>query len=243
MSASQLRSTGLTLVTQLMKSMGMTAPTTIAGATDKQAVQFWELATEAGQLLMGDYKWQFLSREMTITTVPSQAEYDLPDDFDGFVADSGWNHTTRLPTLGSLEQFEWQMLKARLAAGTTFTMMFRIQNDQVVFYATPSEVQTIVMPYQSRGWVQDATDPLVFKDNLEVDNDIVLFDPLLFKLALKKVWYDAKQFDTTKVDAQYQKALNAMKATDSPGRTLSLAGQGDFPYLGVINIPNTGYGL
>lgn len=240
----QLRSTGGELVTQLMKSMGMTPPSDIAGSTDKNCIQLWELATEVGQQLAfgeGNFEWQELSREFIITTVIGQSAYNLPADFNGFVTDSEWNRTTRLPVIGSLQQFEWQMLKARLLTGTTFTALFRVQGGQVVFYDTPSSVQTIVLPYQSRGWVLN-NDGVTYQDNLINNNDMVLFDPLLFKLGLKLRWFEAKGFDTTKIQAQYDRVLRGVKATDSPGRTLSLAKGADYPYLGVINIPDTGYG-
>lgn len=225
-----------------MTGMAMTVPTTISGSTTKMAKQFWQLATDVGQqLAMGDYKWQELTGEMTITTVIGTAEYDLPTDFDGFVSDSSWNRTTRLPVIGSLQEFEWQMLKARLLTGTAFTALFRVTGDQVVFYNTPTAIETIVLPYTSRGWVQDAALG-TFKDNLEVDADIVRYDPQLFKSALKLAWYEAKQFDTTKVEREYSRARAAAMANDAPGRTLSIGRGSDYPYLGILNLPDTGLG-
>jgi hypothetical protein len=223
--------------------MAMTAPTTIAGSTDKRSQQFWQLATDCGQqLAMDSYKWQVLNTDFTINTIIGEPRYALPDDFDGFVADSSWNYSTRLPVIGALQEFEWQMLKARLLAGTTFTALFRVADDYVEFYDTPSVSQTIVLPYTSRGWVQSAADPLIRKDNLEVDGDVVLYDPQLFKAKLKLAWYESKQFNTAKVQKAYDMALAAAKANDSPGRTLSLARGSDYPYLGVLNLPDTGYG-
>lgn len=245
MATSQLRSTGLELVTQLMKSMGMTTPTTVAGSTDKRSIQFWQLATDAGQKLLKEHPWQFMSREHTINTVIGVSTYALPADFDGYIADASWNRTTRLPAIGALEEFEWQMLKARNLAGTTFTMLYRITNDQIEFYDTPNSVQTIVLPYQSRGWVQvmPATVPPTYADNLQNDADIVYYDPQLFKVMLKKCWYESKQFDTRKLELEYKKALAGAKSKDQTGRTLSLARGSDYPYLGVLNIPDTGYGV
>jgi len=226
-----------------MKGMSMTVPTTIAGDTDKRTQQWWQLATEVGQkLAMGQHKWQILSRDHTIVTTIGVDIYVLPTDFDGYVADSSWNRSKRLPVIGSIAEFEWQMLKARLLSGTSFTALFKVQNDKVVFYNVPTAVETIVLPYTSRGWVRDATDANLYKDNLEVDNDIVLYDPQLFKTALKLAWYEAKQFDTTKLLREYARVEAAAKANDVPGRTLSIAKGSDYPYLGVLNLPDTGYG-
>lgn len=242
MATSQRRSTGKDLVQQLMKSMSMTVPTTVAGATDKRSVQFWQLATDAGQMLAADeHKWQVLNIDYTIATVVGVSAYNLPTDFNGFESDSSWNRTTRMPVLGSLQEFEWQMLKARNLAGTTFTMMYRVVGDQVVFYDTPTSIQTIALPYTSRGWVQDATTGLR-KDNLEADNDIVMFDPMLFKAALKLCWYRDKGFNTANPQMVFDKLLRAARGADVPGRTLTLASGSDYPYLGIINVPDTGYG-
>lgn len=243
MATSQRNSTAQSLISQLMRSMSMTVPGDIAGGTDKRTMQFWQLATDVGQkLAMGPYKWQFLSKEFEITTVIGVADYDLPEDFNGFVTDSSWNRTTRLPVLGSLAQFEWQMLKARLLAGTTFTVLYRLEDNQVKFYQAPTSVQTIILPYTGRGWVMDATDNNIRKDNLEVNDDIVLYDPQLFKAALKLAWYESKQFNTDKVEAEFNRALSAAQAADSPARTLSIGRGADYPYLGIMNIPDTGYG-
>lgn len=242
MATSQLRSTAKDLVQALMKAMGMTVPTTLAGATDKRSIQFWQLATDAGQQLAQDeYKWAILTKEHTITTVIGVSTYDIPTDFGGYVSDSEWNRTTRLPVIGALEEFEWQMLKARLTSGTTFTALFRLTGNQVEFYNTPTSVQTIVLPYTGRGWSLNM-DLVTYQDNLINDNDLVLFDPQMFKCKLKLLWYMAKQFNTTKVEAEFNRARNAAKANDSPGRTLSLAKGSDYPYLGIINLPDTGYG-
>lgn|SRR5574343_164965 len=243
MATSQRRSTGADLVIELMKSMSMTPPSDVAGSTDKRTVQFWQLATDAGQQLASiPHKWQVLTREMTIVTSPPNTLYPLPEDFDGFVPDSEWNRTTRLPVIGALEQYEWQMLKARLLAGTTFTALFRVTDDNVEFYQPPTTAQTIVLPYTSRGWVADEDDNTIRKDNLEKNGDIVLYDPQLFKAKLKFLWFKSKQFNTDQTEKDYENALASARANDSPGRTLSLGRGSDYPYLGIINIPDTGYG-
>lgn len=242
MATSQRRSTALVLIQQLLKSMSMDAPTDVAGSTDKMHILLWQLATDVGQQLANEHKWQIMDTDYLLPTVIGTAAYNLPTDFNGFISDASWNRTTRLPAIGALDNFEWEALKARLASGTTFTMLYRINNDQIVFYNTPTAVESISLPYNSRYWVQDATTSTTYKDNLEANNDIVRYDPQLFKIALKRAFYTSKGFDTTKIDKQYIGALAAAKAGDVPGRTLSLVNRGGYPYLGVLNVPNTGFG-
>lgn len=235
------RITGSEAVTSVMKSLGLTPPPSIAGSADKTANQMWELATDVGQQLCNVHAWQWLNRDHTITAVPAQTLYDLPAAFDGYVSDASWNFTTRLPMLGSLSDSEWQMLQARQLAGTTFTLMFRVVNDKLELYSPPDTVQTLVLPYQSRGWVVSAGGAL--KDNLSENDDTIMFDPQLFKTALKLAWFSAKEFDTTKLEMAVNRLISAAKAKDAPGRTLSLGTGSGYPYLGLINIPDGGYGI
>lgn len=235
--------TGSQAVRDVMSIMGLTAPASVADSQNPTAKQLWILATQVGQQLLDeiDEGWQFTSKEFTIVTSPGVPNYAIPDDWNGFIQDSQWNQTTRLPAIGSLREYEWQMLKARQLAGTTFTMLFRVQNGEVVFYEAPSTVQTIVLPYVTRGWVQTAMG--VSRDNLQANDDIILYDPQLFKAGLKLAWMAEKKFDTTRQQAIYDDLLDKARGKDTPGRTLSIDRRaGGFPYLGVLNIPDTGYG-
>lgn len=236
------RITGSEAVISVMKSIGLQPPVLVVGSTNKTANQMWELATDVGQQLCDIHDWQWLSQDHLITTVPGQALYPLPTGFDGYVTDAQWNRTTRLPIIGSLTEQEWQMLKARELAGTTFTMLFRVVNDMVELFDTPSTVQTLALPYRSRAWVLGAGD--VPKDNLTENDDEVMFDPQLFKLALKVAWYTAKEFDTTAMQGAMLRLIAAAKAKDAPSRTLSLGYGGSLmePLLGYVNIPDGGYG-
>lgn len=227
-------------VRDVMSALGLDLPDNVAESTDPNAVLLWTLATRAGQRLLGEYDWQFLSRDHTVTTEIGVSEYALPEDFDRYVQDSSWNHSTRLPAIGSLHEYEWQMLKARQLEGTTFTMLFRIQDDLLVFYDTPSVEQTIVLPYTGRAWVLRADDE--YSDFVNEDSDIIRYDSQLFQAALRLEWDTEKKFDTSASALAYNRLLAAAKGKDAPGRTLTLNQLGAYPYLGIINIPDTGYG-
>jgi hypothetical protein len=235
------RETALVAITNAMGELGLEEPEFVVNNPDKTTAQFLKIANRVGkQLVGGEYKWQILSRELTITTVVSQANYALPEDFNGFEPDASWNRSTRLPVIGSLSEQEWQMLQARLLAGSTFTMLYRLEDDEIVFYEAPNSVQTIVMPYTSRGWVENVGGDR--QDQILADTDIILFDPQLFNAALRKGWYEAKQFNTAKIEKEYKRVEASAKANDSPGRTLSLRKGSGFPFLGPINVPDTNFG-
>jgi hypothetical protein len=231
------------IVGDVLGTMGLEVPLSFFGSTEATVAQMMRLANSAGQQLsMLDYKWQFQNAEFTITTIPAVAAYALPADFNGFVSDSQWNRTTRLPALGSLQEYEWQMLKARNLAGVTFTQLFRVQNDTVEFAEAPTSIQTIVLPYTSRGWLADGTTPTIRYDEITADSNLVLFDGQLFRAMLKFLWNQEKGFDMINSERNLVRILAAAKANDSPGRTLSLASPAGYPYLGTINVPPSGFG-
>jgi hypothetical protein len=233
--------TGSKAVIDVLRAMGLPAPSSVADSQDSTALQMWQLASDAGRQLLTEHDWQVLSREMVITTVPGQSEYQLPDDLARFVPDSSWNRTTRLPAYGSLREQEWQALKARNLGGTTFTMLFTIADDKIQFYESPSTVQEIYLPYVSRGWVTNSarTDR---QDYLAQNSDIILYEPEMFKCRLRRDWLRAKGLDSNAADMDYQRLLESAKGTDVPMRSISIGGFSGYPYLGILNIPDTGYG-
>lgn len=240
MSGFTRRITGADAVRNCLRSLGINFTGSVSESADPNVVLMWFLATRAGQRLLDVFDWQVLDRDYTIVTVPGQSSYPLPTDFGKFKMDSSWNRTTRLPAIGSLTEQEWQMLKARNLGGTTFTMLYRISDDGVEFYDTPSSAQTIVMPYVSRGWVLQSD--TLLSDNLSEDADVALYDRQLFEARLRLEWDTEKRFDNTASTATYNELLSAAKAKDAPSRTLTLTRGARYPYLGAINMPDTGYG-
>lgn len=235
--------TAAEVVNNVLIALGLDTATNVFESEDTNIVQLRSLLTRAGKKLMdkgGAGGWQFLQREMTITTSIGVTEYALPTDFESFIQDASWNRTTRLPAIGSLSEQEWQMLKARQLQGTTFTMLFKVSRDRVVLYDTPSVVQTLVLPYVGRGWVLREDD--TYADNVQNDDDLILYDGILAEAALRLEWDIEKKFDTSGSTLQLNDALSTARAGDKPGRTRTLNRTASFPYLGKINIPDTGYG-
>lgn len=234
--------TGAQAVIDVLQSMGLPAPQSISDSQDPTVRQMWALATEVGQMLLTEFDWQILGKEWVINlgVTPGPA-FDLPADLQKFYVDAQWNRTTRLPMLGSLTEQEWQMIKARNLDGTTFALLFRVDSGKMELQQTVSSAQTIVLPYMSRNWVREPATSNG-RDYLVANDDIILFDPQLFKAKLKLEWLAEKKFDTTRQNDIYTSLLEAAKNIDRPARTLSMKPGGDYPYLGILNVPDTRYG-
>ena len=231
-----------TVVNRVMKSIALTPPASIAGSTQSIPQQMFALLSEVGQELMADFDWQIKTKVQTITLLAPTLEYDLPNDLVNYMDGTGWNFTTRLPMIGPLNEQQWQEVQARQLGGTTFATMFQVVGDKLSFYWAPDTPQDCKISYSSRGWVQDADDPTIYKDMVEKDSDIVLYDPAMIVAALELSWKKKKGFPTADEELRYRKLLNLAKYNDAPKSALSTCGQQGFPYLGFVNIPDTNYG-
>ena len=228
-----------TAITDFMGSMGLVVPVDVTASLDKTVIQLRYIVNKVGPELINEYGWQMLDRDFTVVTDGVTLSYPLPADFDRFYQDAAWNRTTRMPAMGSLTPEEWAQVQARNLGGTTFAVLYVIQGDKLVFYSVGTTPQTIVLPYISRAWVRSATG--VLKDNLVANDDVILFDPALFRAALKLGWQLEKGFDTALSKLAYDAALSAATGKDTPARTLSLAAS-SYPFISDINLPVTGYG-
>lgn len=234
--------TGLATVIRVMGILGLPTPTAAATATDSTTKQMWALLTEVGQEIMDEYDWQIINKTYELTIQDPVLEYPLPADFQQFIDATGWNRTSRLPLLGPISPQIWAMLLARDLGGTTYAVQYVIEDDQLKFYWVPSDAQDIAIAYQGRGWVKDATNPLVFRDFVENDGDIIMFDPRMVVTKLILEWRRKKGFDVNADQKAYDKALATAKYNDRPKNDLRTSAYGGYPYLGYVNMADTGYG-
>jgi hypothetical protein len=229
------------IVRRVLGSLGLPQPADVVEATDATSRQMLALLVECGQDLVADFDWQVLDKTHEFTTTAA-TEYDLPEDWERYVDDAGWNNTGRMPLLGPLSAQQWRMLEARQLGGTTLRLQYVIENNKIVLYFAPSPAQTLAISYISRGWVEDAADPAIRRDYVANDADKVLFRPRLMVSFLKYKWREAKGFDASAAYMEYQNALDAAKYSDKPKSSLQISGRQGFPYLGYVNMPDTGFG-
>ncbi len=239
------RITAYEVVRRTLASMALPIPQSASGSTDSITMQMWALLTECGQELLdkhGGDGWEFFLKTHTITTVPGTLTYDLPSDFQAYVDATGWNNTARIPLIGPLSPQMWRLLQARQLGGTTLRMQYVIRADKIEFEFVPDDAQTLAIDYIGRGWVRDATVSTTYRDFVENDSDIVMYDPRLIISMLKYKFRQAKGFDANAAEEEYENALAQAKYNDKPKNDLRLSGRSDYPYLGYLNMPDTNYG-
>lgn len=240
--------TGLDIIKAACGQLGLPVPTAAAAnPSDKTAAQMLALLNYAGRRLIkptSTYRWQVLLKTWTVMTNPVDTVYTMPDDWDSFEDLTGWNFTSRLPMLGPATDPQWQTLKARNLGSSTISVIYRSRGgNKMEIYNTFSTPQELRIDYSSRAWVRSGADPLVFKDFVETDDDVVLYDPELMCAALKLRFLTAKGFDTTAAQDEFNMALEAAIDADTDAPVLRLTINDTYPLISTqFNVPDTGYG-
>lgn len=234
--------TAKTILDRTLRSMGLPVPVSYVGSTDALAIQVLELLTEGGRELATTGNWQMFQRTWTFSTTPPTLNYDIPQDVRELLPSTGWNLTARVPLIGPISPQQWALLEARQLGGTTLYMQFVPEQDQLQFYFVPSDVQNISIKYVGRGWVRDDATSTTYRDYIDNDNDIILYDSNLMQMMVKLKWRENKGFDTTRQQKNFDDYLAVVKAKDCVSPDLNISRQNRYPYLGMFNLPDTGYG-
>src|SRR4030095_12143623 len=92
---------GVQIVQAVSTQLGLPVPKAIASdATNRIAQQMWGLLTREGRALIKpqrEHRWQALTQTWTLTTVPGQTKYTLPEDWDSFIDSTSWNSSQMSP--------------------------------------------------------------------------------------------------------------------------------------------------
>ncbi len=215
-------------------------------SVDPAFIQLRTLATECGQDLVQECAWQQLEREQSFTTAA------LDTDFGYMIDQTGWQQGApgaAYPLLGPASAQWWSYLQASSLYTLTIYAWFQISTGKFQLWPQPPPVGIpIAYKYISRDWVLDGTSTPsapVYKDSVSSASDTPLFEPILFLKKLKMAWLQAKGFDSTKAEDEYNAALESWTGKDKSAPVLSLNGPTGFNLRllnGITNVPETGFG-
>src|SRR4030095_15900747 len=109
--------------------LALPVPSAAAAAPDDEtAQQMLGLLNWCGRRLVkptSTHRSQALQKTWTLTTVPGQTLYDMPDDWASFYNLTGWNTTSTLPLAGPANAAQWACLRARSMGSTTISVGYR----------------------------------------------------------------------------------------------------------------------
>jgi hypothetical protein len=209
-------------------------------------LQMRHLLQTAGEELTLSHIWEFQQTPHQITTAAlDTGNYDLPSDFLQMIDQTGWERASNVPLFGPLSAQDWTYLLGRDLVTSTIYASFRLKEGKLsIFPQPPPAGLDINFEYQSTNWVSDGQPTPTLSDTVSSGSEIVLFDRTLVSRYLKVKWLQAKGFDTTKPQDDFNLVFGSITSKDMGAEIIS-AGRGgrNFPYLdGRYNTPDSGYG-
>lgn len=234
--------TAADIVQQAAQELGLGALADVWASGDANVAQLRALLATVGRRLVKQRAWTHLQKEYTFTTSGADS-YPLPADFRAPLARTTWNRTSTFPAGNPLSGQQWQALKAR-ATILTVTLLVRQQQGKLFVYPAEDSGSLVAYEYLSSFWVQPVGQTAPTADAPTANTDTVCFDALLLMQGLKVAWLEAKGFDATAAQGDFQTTLALVEGEDAPPSTLSLKGGSDtgMRLLDDCNVPPTGFG-
>jgi hypothetical protein len=218
-------------------------------SNDPSFVQMKFLINTAGDELAQAYPFNILVKEHSFTTDSAanpNGEYPLPDDFYYMINQTGWDRVNNVPLYGPLSSQEWQFLLGADLVSSTIYASFRLNEGLFkLFPTTTQDGIEIHYEYVSKNWVRDATQPIPnFANTVQNGSDTPLYDKTLISRYLKVKFLEAKGFDSTKAQDDFNQTFSFLTGSDHGAKVLYAGGWNrGYPYLDMFgNLPDTGYG-
>ena len=232
------------IVNRAAAEVGLAPVEDTYASLDPKFIQLRFLLNTAGEELMQAFAWEFLVREHQITTQQGDTGvYDLPADFGYMINQTGWERKENVPLGGPLSGQDWTYLKGRDLAQNTLYASFRIAQGKFNVYPDPPPSGLdINFEYITVNWAQSAGGAP--QPEIRLGSDKPLFDKTLITRYLKLKYLESGGFNTIKAQDDFNVVFAFLTGNDKGGVVLS-AGSSirAYPYLGIGNLPDTGYGM
>ena len=238
--------TASAILNRVAAEVGIAPVTAPYSSQDPSFIQLQYLLNIAGEELVQAYPWALLVRSTSFTTLDTDSgDYPLPDDFNYMINQTGWDRARNVPLMGPLSAQDWTYLKGRDLVTSTIYASFRLAEGVFkIFPQPPPDGLDIHYEYISKNWVTSGGSPFDPQDSVIQGSDTVLYDKTLISRYLKVKFLEAKGFDSTKAQDDFNQTFTFLTGTDKGAKVLNAGGVGGgFPYLDMWrNVPDTGYG-
>lgn len=233
-----MRETVLKIIQQVCGELGLPVPNEAVSSLDTSIIQLVTMLNSAGYELCRAKEWQFLNNVGVVVSVTGQDSYDLPEDFAKQINQTLWSSSLELtPVDGPISPQIWQTIKNG-SLGSGPEQSFRIRGNQMIIDPVPGNDGEIYnFEYISDGWVEDASDPTVFKNQITKDQDVPLFDFYLLVKYLKVKMWTAKGLDTTEYQKEFARLFDSISGTDKGAPVLNLSYSRGSMLLSNGNVP------
>lgn len=197
----------LSIVKDVMDTNGWPAPVSaVASSQDQNMRQSMALINKVLMFTSYKYNWPELTREYRFTTVPGQAEYDLPVDFHHLCINTAWNSNQFYQLKGSLTAQSWYRMMFSGSASLNISG-YRVDKfgKKFTVFPVPQAAEDLVYLYMTTNLVVDGTGN--YKPQYALDSDVAVIDEELVGVGFSWRWRQKKGLDYTAELAEYNAAL------------------------------------
>ena len=232
----------LACVQDALVQLNQIRPIGVYDSTDGNAILMGSYANIVGDMLLDSFDWQQFRGEYEVIGDGVKTDFDLPDDFNSIVDNTGWSHANRRPVIVINAQ-QNAAIQAWVSKSFFINPAARIIGDKMSFVVPPALNERITFEYLTKFWALDE-DGVTKKEQLSNNGDTPLFDGTLFTIALKIKWMQTRGMPTGSIQDEFNQRLSQVYNMNTMAGNLSLNGGSmtGFRYLNGGNMPDTGYG-
>jgi hypothetical protein len=218
------------------KEMGLTAPSSIYGSTEKFAGELASLANECGPYIAKFYDWRKFVTLNSFSGDGSTTAFDMPSDYDRMIENGQvFRASTILPMEGVQDLNDWQ--QRRLQGLSSAIGEWIILGGQMQIYDAMASTDSAKFYYCSNKIVIDTDN--VTKSSFTADTDSFRLSERLLKLCLKWHWRAMKKLDSADEQEEFEIALAQEIKRDKGPRVIAvgtprISDDAEMAYPGVI---------
>jgi hypothetical protein len=233
--------TAINIINAACHELGLPTVSFNTATGDTLGTQTLALLNALGDELVRLHDWQFLEKVMEFTGDGVVDTFPMPTDFKRQVNQTQWALNNKRPLQGpdSAQMWAWNQYGI-VSVGVYFR--YRILGNQYTLFPLPGLDEKFALFYISKNWVIDMDPPNDLKDTITKTGDMPLFDKRLLIAGLKVKLWNAKGFDTTGLQDEFNTVLASEKAQNQGARVIDLSGCDAHLYLNWQNVPESGFG-
>lgn len=232
-----LQLSALQMVNQALQEIGLPQVTTIiSGQDDQTGFQMHGLVNALGTQLVRVHDWQFLEKTASFTGDGVKTAFDLPADYGRMVNQTQWADKNKRPMYGPMTPQGWSWVQFGIVSVGVY-YRYRIIGNQFHVFPTPPVGETFNFYYISKNWVYDPNTD-VYKDRVENEDDLTLFDEYLMVSGIKYKLWSAKGMNATELLSEFNYMLNAEKSQTQGAPVIALDSRWEYLYISGQNVPD-----
>lgn len=233
----------LGIVNRALQELGLPSVLSIESESgDRTAFQLAGLINALGSQIAKAHDWQFMEKTAEFEGDGVKTEFDLPADFGRQVNQTQWSSKNKRPMSGPMNAQGWSWIQYGIVSVGVY-YRYRILGNKMHVFPTPEPGEKFHFYYISKFWVVNESNPAgpVWRDHIEQDSDIAVFDfDLMVAGAKFKIW-SAKGMNSTELAQEFNYLLGAERSQNQGAPVISLDRRFDYLYINYRNIPDGGF--